>query len=127
MVSLQAHPVFRKKQTKTGLLSGGGSCSFEVFGALPPITGAGATSTGGGTGVAHECHALGTERFANGFANGSISFCALGSLELLLFVSNCFVSKVFEGMPTFFIAILVVSLENILHILFDGVQVSYTR
>lgn len=119
---LQAHPVFRKKQIMAGLLSGGGSCNFIALGALPPITGATATSTGGGTGVAQECHDFGTERFANGLANGRSSFCALGSLELLFLDSNCEVSKAFDGIPAFFKAILVVSLANILCISVGAIQ-----
>ena len=63
--------------------------------------------------------------FANGLANGSNSFCALGSLELLLLDSNCLVSKVFEGIPTFFMAILVVSFENMMYGLVDGTRMSY--
>jgi len=78
-------------------------------GAFFPITRAVLSSIGGGGGVAHDCHDFGTERFANGFANGAGAFGSLGA---------CLVSgkeRAFEGMPAFRRAILVVSLENIVN------------
>ena len=77
-----------------------------------PITGGVATSTGGGVGVAHDCHDFGTERFARGFANGRSSFCWFGSLGLPGFDSG--MEKVLEGIPALRRAIFVVSLLNIL-------------
>ena len=76
------------------------------------MTGFAAISTGGGKGVAHECHDFGTARFAKGFAKGRSSFCALGSFGLLGLDWKFDASKVFEGIPTLRIASLVVSLEN---------------
>ena len=95
-----------------GLPSPIGSRNFEEPGALVPITGTAATSIGGGTGVAHDCHDLGTERFASGLANGRSSFCAFGSLDLPGFDSGR--EKVSDGIPALRRAILVVSLLNIL-------------
>lgn len=76
------------------------------------MTGAAAISTGGGEGVAHDCHDFGTERFANGFAKGRSSF-VLGSFEFVGCDSKFEPSNTFEGIPTFRRAILVVSFENI--------------
>jgi hypothetical protein len=80
---------------------------FDV-GALVPSTGAGATSTGGGGGVAHDFNEFGTVRFANGLANGD---GALGSFEPLVSYSEK--ERAFEGMPAFRRANFVVSLANI--------------
>jgi hypothetical protein len=77
-----------------------------------PITGGEAISTGGGTGVAHDCHDFGTERFANGLAKGMSSFCWLGSLGLFGFDSGT--EKALDGIPALRRAIFVVSLLNIL-------------
>jgi hypothetical protein len=76
-----------------------------------PSTGVGATSTGGGGGVAHDFSEFGTVRFANGFVNGD---GALGSFDP--FVSYSGKSRALDGMPAFRRASFVVSLENI----FDG-------
>jgi hypothetical protein len=95
-----------------GLPSCPGNRNFAEFGALVPRIGVETTSTGGGTGVAHECHDLGTVRFANGFANGRSSF-AFGSLGFEGFDSKFEVLNALEGMPAFRRAILVVSFANI--------------
>lgn len=116
--NLQAQPVFRRKTTTVGLPSCPGNRNFIELGARVPITGGCATSTGGGGGVAQECHDLGTERFANGFAKGKSSF-PLRSLEFEGFDSKFEASKALDGMPAFRSAILVVSFANIL-VLCDG-------
>lgn len=83
---LHAHPGFRRNTTIEGRPSCPGKRSFMESGACVPRVGGRATSIGGGGGVAHECHDLGTERFANGFAKG-ISSLVLGSLEFNGFAS----------------------------------------
>lgn len=75
--SIQGHPVCLKNTITVGLPSGPGNLSLVEFGALVPQTGGDATSTGGGGGVAHDCHDFGTERLVNGFAKAE---GALGSL-----------------------------------------------
>lgn len=95
-----------------GLPSGPGIGSFADVGALVPMIGAGAISTGGGGGVAHEFHDFGIERFTNGFANGKSSF-AFGSFGFEGFDSKVGALKAFDGIPAFLSAILVVSFANI--------------
>jgi hypothetical protein len=72
---IHGQPQCRKKTTTVGLPSPAGNRNLIEVGARVPITGVGAIATGGGTGVAHDCHDFGTERFASGFAKGISSFC----------------------------------------------------
>lgn len=108
--NIQGHPQCLRNTTTVGLPSATGNRSFADEGARVPITGGPASSIGGGGGVAHECHDFGTERFANGFANGAGAFGSFRPDE----VSGK--ERAFEGIPALRSAIFVVSLENILKI-----------
>lgn len=81
--NIQGHPQCLKNITTVGLPSAFGIRSFIEVGARVPTTGAAAISTGGGAGVAQDCHDFGTDRFASGLANGRSSFCLLASFGLL--------------------------------------------
>lgn len=94
------------KTTTAGLPSFCGSLKFIEPGAFFPTTGAGAISTGGGAGVAHDCQLLGTDRFANGFA-------IIGPSPPFLEKEDVSGSeRALEGMPALRMAIFVVSLAN---------------
>jgi hypothetical protein len=69
------HPQCLKNTTTVGLPSPDGNRNFIELGARVPIAGGTPTSTGGGGGVAHDCHDFGTENFANGLGKGMSSFC----------------------------------------------------
>jgi len=105
--SIQGHPQCLKNTTTAGLPSATGNRSLADEGAFDPITGAARSSIGGGGGVAQDCHDLGTERFANGFANGA---GASGSFEAGFDSGK---ERALEGMPALRRAIFAVSLENI--------------
>ena len=105
-INSQGQPACLKNTTTAGLPSIGGSLNFAQPGAFLPTTGAGAISTGGGGGVAHDCQLFGTERFAKGFVIGVL---------LVLSFENDFVSgmeRALDGMPALRMAILVVSFAN---------------
>ena len=89
------------------------------------MTGGEAISTGGGTGVAHDCHDFGTDRFASGLANGMSSFCWFGSFGFPGFDSG--MEKTLEGIPALRRAIFVVSLLNILGEAFCGLRKKIER
>lgn len=108
----QGHPACLKNTTTLGRPSLPGTRNVVFPGAFVPITGGAATSIGAGAGVAHDCQLLGTERFAKGLAIGdNAAFPTPPSLELDL-VSG--IEKAFDGMPALRMAILVVSLANIM-------------
>lgn len=67
-LDLQGSPQCRRKRTTVGRPSRLGSCSLSLEGARAPITGSGEIGMGGGSGVCHEAHDLGSVRFR--FANG---------------------------------------------------------
>ncbi len=76
-----------------------------------PKIGVAATSTAAGGGVCHEIKALGTLRFAKGFANGDGAFV---SFEPFGFEFRSGMERALEGIPALRSAILVVSLASIL-------------
>jgi len=88
--SAKGHPQCLKNTTTAGLPSATGNRSFADECAFDPITGAAQSSIGGGGGVAQECHDLGTERLANGFANGAGASRFLGASGK---------ERALEGMP----------------------------
>jgi len=77
-----------------------------------PKIGVAATSTAAGGGVCHEIKALGTLRFAKGFANGDGVFV---SFEPFGFEFRSGMERALEGIPALRSAILVVNLASILN------------